>query len=134
MPPAEPPNGVNFFLPWPMVEWAIGILGAAASATIVWVWNLGRRIDEADSRMDKIDIRIEKGEARNVQLQEDIIRIVGKFERLETTIYELKDYVGRELRELPSRKFIESQITQLSERMDGMIDAKLVRRASSHES
>lgn len=117
-----------------MVEWAIGILGAAASATIVWVWNLGRRIDEADSRMDKIDIRIEKGEARNVQLQEDIIRIVGKFERLETTIYELKDYVGRELRELPSRKFIESQITQLSERMDGMIDAKLVRRASSHES
>lgn len=132
--PPEPPSGLNFFVSWGLLEWAIGVLGTAASAIAVWVWNLGRRIDEADSRMDKIDSRIEKGEDRNVQLQEDITRLVGKFERLETTIYELKDYVGKELRELPSRQFIESQITQLSERMDGMIDAKIVRRVSARDS
>lgn len=132
--PPDPPSGLNFFVSWGLLEWAIGVLGTAASAIAVWVWNLGRRIDEADSRMDKIDSRIEKGEDRNVQLQEDITRLVGKFERLETTIYELKDYVGKELRELPSRQFIESQITQLSERMDGMIDAKIVRRVSARDS
>lgn len=132
--PPDPPSGLNFFVSWGLLEWAIGALGAAASAIAVWVWNLGRRIDEGNSRMDKIDARIEKGESLSGQLQGHIVRIEIKMEALGATMYELKDYLSKELRDLPSRVFIESQIQQISERIDGVVDAKVGRRLSSRDS
>lgn len=112
----EPSSGVNFFLPWGLVEWAIGGLAAFAGSIALWVWGLGNRVDRI--------------EAENVRLREEKVRLEGRMEKLDAAISSLKDYLVNELRDLPSRGFIESQVQQLSERMDGMIDAKIVRRVA----
>lgn len=115
-----------------MVEWAIGALAAVAGSIALWVWNLGVRIDKADEKA-----KTKNDELRNEQLrlEKEQIRLEGRLDKtdvvikeLSKSIQELRNYLGEQIRDLPSRGFIESQVTQLSERMDGMIDAKIYRR------
>lgn len=134
--PPEPPNGINFFLPWGLLEWAIGVLAAAAGSIALWVWNLGVKTDITEAKFNGL---IDKAKDERIRLEKEQIRLEGRLDKMEVTIQEarhsiqeLRNYIGEQFRDLPSRSFVESQITQLSERMDGMIDAKMIYRRASH--
>lgn len=121
MPPA-PPDGFNLSIPWGFLEWILAAIGGVVVSVIAWVWNLGGRI--------------EKLEVVNGSRLEKVVRLESKVDRLESTLAEklaeaeearakLREDLMNELRNLPSRVFIESQIQQLTQRLDGLIDARL---------
>jgi hypothetical protein len=124
---AEPPSdGLNFFLPWGLLEWVVtGIVGAAATVAL-WVWRLGARVGAAQDALDEV--------------AKDMVKLEAKFEKLEMTMAErlleaerareaLKDELLARIADLPSRVFIESQMQQLTGRIDGLIDVKLFHRS-----
>lgn len=123
MEPTPPPHsdGLNFFIPWEFLEWAIGTIAATVGSIILWVWGLGKKSDRHGREL--------------AALAKEVIRLESKVEKLESTLEEklaeaerarqvLRDELLSALRDLPTRVFIESQIQQLSQRMDGLIDAR----------
>lgn len=119
----EPPHGdgLNFFIPWGLLEWAIGAISAVVGSIILWVLGLGKK---SDRHGREIGI-----------LSKEIIRLESKVDKLESTLEEklaeaeraraaLKEELLDVLRDLPTRVFIESQMQQLTQRIDGLIDAR----------
>lgn len=126
--PLLEPTGLNFFLPWSLLEWAIGGVWTVAVAIAVWVWNLGDRVRRTEALVAQIK---EDRVNERLQFQKEFDRLQGQIEKMGFSIEKLKADIFDRFNDLPSRMFIESQIQQLNERMDGVIDAKLTRRASS---
>lgn len=123
--PEPPPTGLNFFVPWGMLEWAIGGIWSVAVAMAVWVWNLGARVDKTEALMAQLQ---KDRVSEQLQFQKELDRLQSQNQRLETNLERLKTDILDRVADLPSRVFIESQIQQLTERMDGVIDARLSRR------
>lgn len=123
--PEPPPIGLNFFIPWGLLEWAIGGIWSVAAAIAVWVWNLGARVDKTEALMAQL-----QKDRVNEQLwfQKELDRLQSQNQRLETNLERLKTDILDRVADLPTRVFIESQIRQLTERMDGVIDARMSRR------
>ena len=120
--PPNPHEGLNFYVPWEFLEYAIGAMCTAGFAVAGWVWHLGGRIARLEEEKALIAERHGEQQARLERLE----KVLG--ERLyeaEQARSDLKNELMQRLNNLPSREFIESQITQLTQRLDGLIDARL---------
>lgn len=110
------------FIPWELMEWVIGAVASAVAGVGLWVWKLGARVDKNTDRI--------------ATLRADNARLETKLEKLESLIEEMRHEAERArvmlkeelldaVRGLPTRIFIESQMQQLTGRIDGLIDARL---------
>lgn len=114
MEPTPPPHiGMNVFIPWELMEWVVGVVASTVGAVGLWVWRLGVRVDRSAEKIGR--------------LSNEVIRLENKVERLESTLaeklHDADQIRAKEFRDL--RIFIESQMQQLTGRIDGLIDARL---------
>jgi len=131
---AKPPEpGLNLFLSWGIVEWALGVISLAGSAVAGWVWHLGNRVRELEDQNKKLGelVTENKGEIKQMQQLirsfEDNMqrRIDGETQKLEQRMERLTEKLEQVREELPSRQFIEGQLNNLSQRLDRSIDLKM---------
>lgn len=117
-PSPPPPEGVNFFVTWGIVEWMITSMAAAGAGVAGWVYHLGGRIEQLE-RENKLMKEAVKG--LGVKIDDETERLESRVDRLVDKIDEIKE-------ELPSRGFVEGQIGALVQRIDRMFDVKLAGR------
>lgn len=107
-------GGVNLFLSWSLVEWAMGALGTMTVSTGLWLLRLNSRVDRLET-----ETKVMKGLIR------DFAENLN--DRIETTEAELKekmDHLEEKVDDLPTRAFIEAQTSNLGSRIDRLYDRR----------
>lgn len=110
---APPENGINFLLPWGLLEYLLTALVGVAGTLGLWLLGLGRKVDRLEA-----DAKQERG-----QMKEEIKRLEEKVERLSDKLEAVRE-------ELPSRQFIEGQLNNLGQRIDRAMESMSTRPAS----
>lgn len=106
-----PDGGMNFFISWGFLEWLLTGILTALGAIIAWLWRLGGQVNTntkelilMEKELGKLEVLVEQARKEREELKLDLIDKISQ---------------------LPTRVFIESQIQQITGRIDGLIDAKL---------
>lgn len=113
--PPPPEGGMSFFLSWGIIEWALTAIGTGAVGIGFWVWGLGGKVDamavkivELEGKVDMIEAEVDKKHAEN-----------------QLASARLKAELLAHISDLPSRNFIESQMTALTHRIDQLMQARM---------
>lgn len=122
---SQPPDGVNLFLTWGMIEWILTATLSACGAVAGWVWHLAGRVDKledlvANERQEIETVRRtlqDVGNALDRKIDEETQRVEGRMDRLGDKMDELRERI-------PSRQFIEAQLNNLSGRLDRSLDSR----------
>jgi len=104
----QPDDGFGIYLNWGILQWVLGGVWVVGMAIAGWVWSIASKVEAT---------------REEVKMLREIIR---RQDELIKGLQEKLDSLGEEL---PSRSFIEGQISQLSLRIDRLIDSKLARGA-----
>ena len=104
-------NGLNFLLPWGMLEWLFTFLVSSIGASALWLLTLGRKVDVLQNQIDKLE---DEAKGERTQMKDEIKRLEEKVERLTDKLEAVRE-------ELPSRQFIEGQLNNLGQRIDWTI-------------
>lgn len=122
MEPVRPPdNGLNFFLPWGFLEWAITGVMSVSMGVALWVARLGSRSTALEQRMVEMEKRLMDSEMKAAQIEVNTNRRHDEnIEKLSA----LKEELLNRLADLPSRHFIETQNNQLTQRLDRLADSR----------
>jgi hypothetical protein len=94
-------NGLNLFVPWGLVEWAVSGLGTFVVGLAVWVLRTAGRVNRLEDQVK---------DARDAERE---VRAETK-SQLEALNAELNSIA----RDLPSKTFIEGQFLLVNQRLD----------------
>ena len=103
-----PPNdGLNFFVPWSFLEYAIGGIFTAGATVAAWVWRLANRV----GKLEDVAVAQERTMRELIETKD---RHYGMLQR------ELENLKS----EIPDKHFIEAQFDRFERRLDGVVDRK----------
>lgn len=104
-------DGIDLYVTWDNLKWAIGGVLSAGGGVAAWVWHLGGRV--AALERDKTTMR-EAFRGLIKKVTEDDKEVNRRLDQALELINELKA-------ETASRQFIEAQINYLSQRIDRVL-------------
>jgi predicted nucleic acid-binding Zn-ribbon protein len=128
----EAGDGVAFYITWHVVEWAITAGWGVGSGVAVWVWTLGGKIVRLEGELSFANENI-----RRLENETDLVRrtvrqigsaldgkIAESSRELEGKIDSMRDRLEGIREELPSRNFIETQFSNLTQRIDRAVEGR----------
>ena len=105
----------SFIFTWGFIEWTTSVLWATAIAVAGWAMQITKRMDKLTT-----DVEYLKVETKRV---ED--RLITSNNNSNHSREELKSELLAKISDLPTRGFIEHQLTSLTNRIDRLMDSKL---------
>ena len=100
-----PESGIDFYLPWGLLEWMVGALVGVAVWSLTWVWRLSVRL----SKLEYLVVE-------NKKAIEDQAKVnAERYDKIMERLVEMH-------KELPSKFFIEAQLDALGRRLDAIAD------------
>ena len=129
IPPHNSSEGYNLFLSWGMIEWALTAIVSGGMFVAGWVWRLAIQVDELRLERDIMekDIQVMRRTIREIGSQLDR-KIEMEMTKVDVRMARVEDKMDEMRENLPSRAFIEGQLTGLSQRIDRSMDVKLAGR------
>jgi hypothetical protein len=122
-------EGVNFYISWGLLEWALTGALTTAGGFLAWLWHLAGRVGRLEDIVaaDREEILMVKhalkeiGRELNEKIDGETARLEERMEGVRSKLEELRE-------DLPSRQFIEGQLGLVTQRIDRMIDVKMAGR------
>jgi hypothetical protein len=120
----QPDGGLNFFIRWEFLEYAVTVISGALIGGAAWVWRLGVRISKIESivgvdlpvnladRVNKLEIVMGLSDKRSDERHLDNIRRID----------ELGQQIAAVRAELPTRDFVEAKMTDAVRQITEAID------------
>lgn len=121
-------DGINVFLTEDTIRWILGGVVLAGLGVAGWVYAMAQRLNKLELGIANMDRDVsqnrrttrEIGNALDRKLEEETSKLRAQLDTMRDRLEEVKE-------ELPSRGFIEGQLSALGQRLDRMMDVKLAR-------